>query len=111
MKTFVSFVYSLPLLGALAAGASIPNFPRYLQPLPITRRQLSSMQVQQELGGQLSNTTAIFGPGDSRFNESTARWNTFAEPQFQLVVEPGMESDIPTIVSIKCMVIVGAHVN
>ena len=96
MKAFVSFLYSLAISGTLVSGASIP---RYFQASPITRRQLSPQQVQQELGSQVSNTTAIFGPADSRYNESTTRWNIFAVPKVQIVVEPGVESDIPTIVS------------
>ena len=96
MKGFSSLVYSLAIFQTLVASAVIP---RYFQKFPITRRQLNATQVEQELGGQVSNTTAIFGPDDSRYNESTARWNLFAVPQIQVVVEPGLESDIPIVVS------------
>lgn len=65
----------------------------------MTRRDLSTTQAQQELGRQVSNTTAIFGPEDSRFDNATLRWNPVVVPQIQVVVEPGQESDIPTIVS------------
>lgn len=102
MKSFVSLVCSLTIFRTLVAGASIP---RYFQTFPITRRQLNATQVQQELGSQISNTTAIFGPDDSRYNESTTRWNTFAVPQIQVVVEPGQESDISTIVSAMSIII------
>lgn len=102
MKSFVSLIYSLAIFRTLVAGASIP---KYFQTFPITRRQLSPTQVQQELGSQVSNTTAIFGPDDSRYNESTTRWNIFAVPQIQAFVEPGQESDISTIVSTMCIMI------
>jgi hypothetical protein len=102
MKTFVSLVYSLTIFWTFAAGA---NIPRYFESAPITRRNLSSTQVQQELGSQVSNTTVIFGPGDSRYAAATARWNDFAVPQIQVVIEPGEESDVPTIVSVTNIVI------
>ncbi|KAI2779941.1 FAD-binding domain-containing protein [Daldinia loculata] len=96
MKKFVSLVCSLALFGTLATGASIP---RYFQPSAFTRRQLNATQVQQELGSELSNTTSIFGPDDDRFTEATTRWNIFAVPKIQVVIEPGEESDISTIVT------------
>ncbi|KAL9004071.1 MAG: hypothetical protein Q9188_003106, partial [Gyalolechia gomerana] len=95
MKTFVSLACSLAIFWTLVAGASIP---RYLQTFPTTRRQLNATQVQRELGSQISNTTIIFGPDDNRYNESTERWNIFAAPRIQLVIEPGQESDVSTIV-------------
>lgn len=99
---FLLLVCSIAIFHTLVAGASIP---RYFQTFPISRRQLSVSQVQQELGRQVSNTTVIFGPDDSRYNESTTRWNTFAVPQIQVVVEPGQESDISTIVRAMGVVI------
>ncbi|CRG92718.1 putative FAD-linked oxidoreductase YvdP [Talaromyces islandicus] len=42
--------------------------------------------------------TAIFGPNDSRYSEATARWDTYAMPVIQVVVEPAEEADIPEIV-------------
>ncbi|KAL9082956.1 MAG: hypothetical protein Q9165_008719 [Trypethelium subeluteriae] len=104
--------YYFGLLWSLAAGASIP---RYFEKHPITRRDLSSAQVQQELGGQVSNTTSIFGPDDSRFNEVTSRWTDFSKPHVQVVIEPGRESDVPTIVqycnanSIDFLALNGGH--
>ncbi|KAI1468333.1 FAD-binding domain-containing protein [Daldinia caldariorum] len=95
MKNSISSLCNLVLFGTLATGASIP---RYFQPSAFTRRQLDPTQVQQELGSQLSNTTSIFGPDDDRYPEATTRWNTFAVPKIQIVVEPGEESDVSTIV-------------
>lgn len=96
MKASVlSITYFLALLWTLAAGASIP---RYFEKNQITRRDLTTTQVQHELGGQVSNTTSIFGPDDGRFKKTTSRWTTFSKPQIQVVVEPGSESDVATIV-------------
>ena len=96
MKSFISLAYSLTIFQTLGAGTVIP---RYFQTAPVTRRNLSTTQVQQELGRQVSNTTTIFGPEDSRYDNATVRWNIVAVPQIQVVIEPGRESDIPTIVS------------
>ncbi|KAL8780238.1 MAG: hypothetical protein Q9213_006560 [Squamulea squamosa] len=95
MKTLLSLVYGLAIFQTLVAGASIP---RHFQTFSTTRRQLNATQVQRELGKQISNTTVIFGPDDSRYNESTARWNIYAKPRIQVVVEPGQASDVSTIV-------------
>lgn len=86
----------LPLIASLAGAASIP---RDLQPAPVTRARLSAAQVQRELGRHLSATTSIFGPLDDRYTNATERWNTFAVPHIQVVIEPGQERDVSIIVS------------
>lgn len=96
MKSFVSLGCSLAIFLTLGVGAVVP---RYFQTVPVTRRQLSSTQVRQELGGQVSNTTTIFGPDDSSYDNATSRWNTLAVPRVQFAIVPGQESDISTIVS------------
>lgn len=98
MKSFISLACTLVIFQTLGAGTTIP---RYFQTVSVTRRNLSTTQVQQELGRQVFNTTAIFEPSDSRYNDAIVRWNIVAVPQIQVVVEPGQESDIPTIVSIN----------
>ena len=95
MKIFRSLICSVAIFHTLAAAASIP---RYFDRFPTTPRGLNSTKVQRELGRRLSNTTVIFGPDDSRFTAATARWDDFAVPQIQLVIEPGRESDVSTIV-------------
>ncbi|KAL8920784.1 MAG: hypothetical protein Q9172_004355 [Xanthocarpia lactea] len=95
MKTFISLVYVLAVLQSLVAGASIP---RQLEKFPTTRRQLNTTQIQRELGSQVSNTTVIYGAEDSRYKNSTARWSDYARPRIQIVIEPGLVSDITYIV-------------
>ncbi len=65
----------------------------------MTRRDLNATQVQRELGYQVSNTTVIYGPEDSRYKNSTARWSIYARPRIQVVVEAGLVSDVSTIAS------------
>ena len=96
MKASVLSVFCcFGLLCSLAASASIP---RYFEKHSITRRDLTSTQVQQELGGQISNATLIFGPDDSQFNNITSRWTESSKPHIEVVVEPGSESDVAKIV-------------
>lgn len=97
MKGFYSLGYGLAILQSVVAGARIP---RQFRPHPTTPVNLNSTEVQRELGYQVSNTTAIFGPNDGRFDAATARWNIFATPQIQVVIEPGQESDVSTIVGV-----------
>lgn len=96
MKSYISVIGGLAIFQNLVVSVTIPS---YFQTSPTTSRQISTAAVQKELGSRLSNSSAIFGPDDSRYNESTARWDNFAVPQVQLVIEPGTESDVPKIVS------------
>lgn len=96
MKRFVTVGCALAIFNTLVAGATIPE---YFRNAPVTRRDLSSDKIQRELGGQLSNTTTIFGKDDARFHNATSRWNLYVAPDYEVVIEPGQESDISTIVS------------
>jgi hypothetical protein len=98
MKILASLVLSI-LSTAPTFVAGAPTTPRYFERAPITRLNLTSAEVQRELGALVSNTTVIFGPEDSRFAVATERWNRFAVPQIQVVIAPGQESDVPTIAS------------
>lgn len=84
------------LLWTLAYGATIP---RFFEKHSNTHRGLSSTQIQQELGGQVSSNTLIFGPEDERFAEVTSRWTDFSKPRVEVVIEPGTEADVAAIVS------------
>lgn len=96
ISTSGGLAFSLAIFQTLVAGSAIPS---YFRSAPITPRDLSSVKVQHDLGSRLSNTTTILGPSNPDFNESIARWNIFAPPKVQVVVEPGQESDIPRIVN------------
>jgi hypothetical protein len=97
MRPCVALGCALAMFQPLAAGALTP---KYFSNAPIVCRDLSSDTIQRELGGQLSNTTSIYGKDDTRYHNATARWNLYVAPTFEIVIEPGQESDIPTIVSI-----------
>lgn len=81
-----------PIVAALVAT------PHYFRSAPFTRRSLSVLQVQQELGTLVSFNTTIFGPGDVRFANATERYSTHAVPDIEVVVVPATEDDVSTIV-------------
>lgn len=85
---------ALALVSSLTSARPFPE-PR----MPFTRRALTPIQAQVELGPLLSTNASIFGPNDTRWHDATERYNTFTIPHVQLVVQPGMEEDIPEIVS------------
>ncbi|KAI1398668.1 hypothetical protein F4819DRAFT_502163 [Hypoxylon fuscum] len=88
--------WSATLLFPLAASAM--HIPTTLEYSHFTRRQVNISQAQHELGSQLSSAATIFGPTDPDWANATERYSTYAPPKIQLVVIPGTESDIPTIV-------------
>ena len=89
----------LALLQTLVAGV---NVPYYLKPAPFTRRDLSVTKVQVELGPLLSNTSALFGPSDARYDDAIERFDEFLMPDVEIVAQPGQESDVSTIVGAIC---------
>lgn len=62
------------------------------------RANLSPMQVQRELGPLLSDKAQIFGPASSNWANVTERYQTYKPPDITVVVEAGVEDDIPIIV-------------
>lgn len=91
----LSFLYCLTVLWTLATGASIP---RFVENDGITRRDLTSQQVQLELGCSVSKTTVIYGPDSDRFENATSRWTDSSKPDIEIVIEPGTEADVAKIV-------------
>ncbi|PYH87796.1 FAD-binding domain-containing protein [Aspergillus ellipticus CBS 707.79] len=91
-----AFLFSLCWL-ALQTVTTASAVPHYFQP-QYTRRDLSSSQVSSELGALVSNGTLIYGPAGTLWANATERYNTFAVPDIQVVVQPAQESDIPAIV-------------
>ena len=63
-----------------------------------------ALSPRHELETLLSDTSSVFGRSDARWANATERYQDYAPPQVQLVVQPGVESDIPKIVSIICYV-------
>ena len=93
--------FGLVLLQAHVASFPLahPDAPRYFQPNPLTRRNLTTNTVERELGPLLSKGTLIFGPSSPAYANATSRWITFVQPMIQVVVEPATEADVSKIVS------------
>lgn len=97
-----AIVSGLALFSALVAGSPLPteSIPKYFQRQPLTRREVSPLKFQQELGAQLSLNATILGPEAPNFANLTHRWNLVAPPEIELVVQAGQEADVSKIVSL-----------
>ena len=63
-----------------------------------TSIEIRDVDVVKQLGPQLSKSATIFTQNDPRFANATARWSAYKEPQISIVIEPGTEADVSTIV-------------
>jgi hypothetical protein len=95
VRGFVSLVYSLALVRPQAVASTAADNPDLI---PRQHQQLSTAQIQRELDGILSPGSVIFGVDDARYVNTTEPWNTIATPHIQLVIQPGEEADVSTIV-------------
>ena len=96
MKSLISLGCGLAMFQTTGHAAIAPQWP---ETAALTCRRLSSEMVRQELRIRLSDTTSIFGSDDGRYETATSRWNRVAVPGIEVIIEPGQESDIPTVVS------------
>ncbi|KAI0886283.1 uncharacterized protein GGS22DRAFT_179185 [Annulohypoxylon maeteangense] len=96
MNSFLKFTAVGLVFGlSLASGTIIPS---YFERAAITKRQINLMEFQKDLGERVSYNTSIYLPFDTKFASATERYDTYAPPTIELVVVPGLESDIPIIV-------------
>ncbi|KAJ2999372.1 hypothetical protein NUW58_g8 [Xylaria curta] len=63
-----------------------------------TRSNLTTETIISELGPQLSQRSVIIGPNDASWANVTSRYQAYNQPHILLVIQPGREEDIPTIV-------------
>lgn len=102
MKGFLAVSGSVIAIQSVTAAV----VPRFFEISPTTRLELSMIQIERELGEQLSPSTTMYGPGDGGYADCTRRWNHFAMPKVQLVVQPGEEADVSAIVSCHHLVLI-----
>src|SRR5688500_7601529 len=95
MKISTGLAASLALFHSVAAG---PLAAGHTQPRGSTFRHISSVNIQRDLGAQLSTSSTIFGPSDPAYSNATHRWDTFAAPTVPVIVEVGAESDVAKVV-------------
>ena len=55
--------------------------------------------VQQELGPLLSKNASIYFPNSAQFANLTQRWSAAVDPNFAVVVVPGVAKDVSATVS------------
>ncbi|KAK5637396.1 hypothetical protein RRF57_013110 [Xylaria bambusicola] len=85
----------------LASASSKPigsPVPRYFQRDLTTPADITSEQVQKDLGSLISNTSLIFGSSSDAWANATDRWNYYSKPNIQAVIQVGQESDIAKVV-------------
>ncbi|KAH8653816.1 hypothetical protein BX600DRAFT_553459 [Xylariales sp. PMI_506] len=82
----------------IALGSAILCQPLAASILDV-RSTITPAQVQRELGPLLATNATIYTPNSPEWSNETERYNTIVQPHFQLVVRPGLESDIPKIVN------------
>lgn len=92
--------WGLSLLASPVAGAVLPGYFQRAS-APFTRRGLSVLTVQKELGAVISAGASIFGPADARYAQATERYSTHAVPDIEVVVVPGTESDVA--ITVRCI--------
>ena len=84
----------IPLTTAVAIPATLK--PTFAEFTPLSPR---SSTVQLELGALLSNNASIYFPNSAQFANLTQRWSAAVDPNFAVVVVPGIAKDIAATVS------------
>lgn len=97
MHPFVSLAFAAVLVALSRVNASP-------YPFNVARKDFSPLATRsadfiRQLGPQLSTNATIFTDNNPRFINTTARWNAYGKPQILVVVDPGTEVDVATIVN------------
>ncbi|KAL4938555.1 hypothetical protein BDV06DRAFT_225881 [Aspergillus oleicola] len=89
---------TLQLTPSVSALPLTSRVPHPLSHLSLRQLQWDPSQVGPALGSRLSDSSSIFGPTDPRFDATVERYDAYSAPQIRLVVQPGTEDDVATIV-------------
>ncbi len=84
---------SLPSVTAIAVPATLN--PTVAEFTPLSPR---SSTVQLELGPLLSENASIYFPNSAQFANLTQRWSAAVDPNFAVVVVPGIAKDVAATV-------------
>ena len=85
---------SIPFTIAIALPATLK--PIVAEFTPLSPR---SSTVQLELGPLLSKNASIYFPNSAQFANLTERWSAAVDPNFAVVVVPGVAEDVAATVS------------
>ena len=83
------------------AAALVAWFPSTsATPIELTVREVtpSASKIQADLGPKLCKGASIYFPSSPEFGEYTERWSTEAEGDILVVVVPGCQKDVATVV-------------
>ena len=84
---------SIPLTTAVAVPATLKSTVTEFTPL-----SPRSSTVQLELGPLLSKNASIYFPNSAQFANLTQRWSAAVDPNFAVVVVPGIAKDVAATV-------------
>ena len=84
----------IPSTTAIAVPATLK--PTVAEFTPLSPR---ASTVQLELGPLLSKNASIYFPNSAQFTNLTQRWSAAADPNFAVVVVPGIAKDVAATVS------------
>jgi hypothetical protein len=86
----------LPLLvlSLCSLAYSSEGFLGELSSKPILHRRFETSQIRSELGPLLSPGAVIVDADGGNLTEATQRWQQFASPSFNAVVQVATENDI-----------------
>lgn len=87
-------VLAATLLALLPSTFAIPT-PIELTALPFTP---SVSKIQADLGSKLCKETSLYFPSSPEVGKYTERWSTEAEGDILVVVIPGCQKDVATVV-------------
>ena len=98
MQFLLTIAPALLLAPLLAVITSAIPFPFDDPKKGFTPLNIRSADVAAQLGSRLSENATIYFQNDPRFANATARWSVYGAPNIAVVVEPGIETDVATIV-------------
>ncbi len=99
-KMFTFYRIVLTCFGALAPLAIATAIPEVFKTVStdVTPLSPSVSTVQLELGPCLSRNASIYFPNNPKFANATARWSASVDPNFIVVMVPGVENDVAVTV-------------
>ncbi len=84
---------SIPFINAVAVPATLKTTVAEFTPL-----WPRSSTLQLELGPLLSENASIYFPNSAQFTNLTQRWSAAVDPNFAVVVVPGIAKDVAATV-------------
>ncbi|KAL4791107.1 hypothetical protein BDV19DRAFT_381862 [Aspergillus venezuelensis] len=91
-----AFLSALALAAFPIVSLALPHPFNIAERTPVGSN-MTTANIITQLGPMLSSSAAIYGDDDARWQNTTSRWQAYAQPRVAVVVEAGTEDDVPTI--------------